>query len=808
MRFCFLLSIGVLGLLCVSAEVQGDENEPEFGFLEYAQSLSDNGAVLPVQFESTESEIQQPADFGGRADRFASLRTTNDAGELDFSRLSELLRPALPTATNTQLNNQTQLDAYERITGEPIATGVLQTAPLEIVPASTFSLLSVPDVTESMIRGATTPTVQARRRSPIALEPRIRGYSGGQLYVTLDNAFIGPVRNDLDGVLSKVDQSLIASTQVISGPYGLRYGSGFSFIAVDTIPTPRYEDGWENHVRLGTHVRTNGGQTYNTATLLGGGERAGYFANVAYRNGSDYEAGNGLKIPSSYDAFNIFSGVGIDLNDDTRMVTKFSHVNQGETEYAAQFFDVNQMTHYGLTHSIIHQNEQSGFGYRIDGWYNNTSFDGDTSQAGKRRTDFPVLQRVDRALELATGNTGQFLGDVNGDITIAGFRAGINHQFDQETSVAAGTDFRYVQQNINENYDLSQFGIADPLFSTGLPTSEIYDPGLFAEFATGMTDDWNTAIGARLAFDSTRADPNDLRENSNFEDPLGNVNRDLNVSDVLGSFYFTNDLQLTSVWKAWFAVGYAERLPDLTERYSDGLFLSVIQSGFSRLIGNPEVDKERNCQLDARFDGEWTNARIRLGGFHAWIMDYITYEANVIGDPIGARLLQVINTDYATMTGFEGYGELDLSEGFQAFGNLTYLEGTDRGIDQPLSSISPLEGRIGLRWFDVSDENAWGFESGVRMVARQDRLGTLRPVAGGGNTPITLETPTPGFATAYIRGYFSPSDGINFTGGIENLFNKNYLEHLSLRLPATPDFVQTRVLSPGITPYVGVEMEY
>ena len=94
-------------------------------------------------------------------------------------------------------------------------------------------------------------------------------------------------------------------------------------------------------------------------------------------------------------------------------------------------------------------------------------------------------------------------------------------------------------------------------------------------------------------------------------------------------------------------------------------------------------------------------------------MNYITYTANTIDDPLGARLLQVINTDYATLAGFETYGERDISEGFQTFGSLTYLDGRDREINQPLSNISPLEGRVGLRWFDTSPENAWGTRMGL-----------------------------------------------------------------------------------------------
>ena len=44
--------------------------------------------------------------------------------------------------------------------------------------------------------------------------------------------------------------------------------------------------------------------------------------------------------------------------------------------------------------------------------------------------------------------------------------------------------------------------------------------------------------------------------------------------------------------------------------------------------------------------------------------------------------------------------------------------------------------------------------------------------------------------------------------GAENLFDRNYFEHLNLRLPADGTFTDTVVLSPGLTPYLGVEIDY
>ena len=58
-------------------------------------------------------------------------------------------------------------------------------------------------------------------------------------------------RQDMDTMLSKIDAGLIQEVTVIPGPYGVQYGPAFSFIDVETSPTPRYQNGFESASDLG-----------------------------------------------------------------------------------------------------------------------------------------------------------------------------------------------------------------------------------------------------------------------------------------------------------------------------------------------------------------------------------------------------------------------------------------------------------------------------------------------------------------------------------------------------------------------------
>ena len=93
----------------------------------------------------------------------------------------------------------------------------------------------------------------------------------------------------------------------------------------------------------------------------------------------------------------------------------------------------------------------------------------------------------------------------------------------------------------------------------------------------------------------------------------------------------------------------------------------------------------------------------------------------------------------------------------------------------------------------------------TRIVNNQDRLGALRIGTTSVVDVIPLELPTAGFSVFHLRGYWNVTKNLHIVGGIDNLFDRNYLQHLNLRLPDQPPFVGTEVLDPGFTPYVNVE---
>lgn len=701
--------------------------------------------------------------------------------------------------------------AVESPTGDTGAMSSLQA----VQPASILSVTPPIDTTQAITEASGTDTVRAQRRSPVAFDPRVRGFKQGQIYAQADGAFWRSAREDLDSMLSKISPSNMAGIRVINGPYGVKYGPGFAFIDVETAATPRYDCGPETHNTFGLNYRTNGNGWYGYETIEGGSSNYGFRFGYGNRNGIDYEAGNGERIPSSYLNQDFLGQFGYDINPFQRVEFRYQHLDQTDTEYFGKFFDIEALIVDGFTVRLVDESPTGPWTrFNIDGWYNRTDFHGNTGDPTTVNGKTLTIDRVERALERALGGPEQvyFWGDTNGFLASTGGRATMIFGDEDEANLSIGADARYMTQRINEHFSAASSGtnganiaLADlDDFGTNQPYSAVVNPGAFVELALPWRSYWTTTIGARADWLHSDARESEIRTDSS----LPGFDGDMARNNSMYAFFLSNDIDLDEYWSVDASFGHAHRPPTLTERYADGVFLGLFQNGFTRVIGNPDLNPERAWQVDLGLKADYGDVRGGVRGFYSWILDYATYDVAQVGagGPLGAQLAHNVPTDLATIAGFEIDGAIDWNEYLTLFGSLAYIEGRDEIIDAPLTGIYPLEGRIGFRLHDGSDENRWGFEFFGRIVDDQNRLGGLR----SGPNIVTVEDETPGFTVWHMRGYWAATRNVRFTGGIENVFDRNYLEHLDLRLPASPidGIPELRLLAPGITPYVGMEWTF
>jgi iron complex outermembrane receptor protein len=729
-----------------------------------------------------------PAPDQPTVDRPGAIDSTAAVQELDPDQITALLRDATSVAS---------IPGGAATGGEAIGQGAS-------------------DLGQLLSRSPNVDSVDVQHRSPVALDPNIRGYRQGQIYTQADGVYWQAARQDLDTMLTRIDPTMIDNVVVLSGPYGVQYGPGLAFVAIDTLDTPRYECGPEHHARILGAVRTNGGQLYGRTTAYGGDYNTGYRISYGDKKGSDYLSGNDIQIPSSYDTNDVWVNWGYSINPYQRLELGYLRYEQIDTEYPGQFFNIDDLITDGFNARLIDESPQGPWSRLVfDGWWNRTRFNGDNF--AKRNPLFPEVQRAEFAFEEFNTNVDpgstSILATTAGDLISTGGRAMATFGELDDSHFNAGADFRYLEQNITEDVviNAAQGGVSippsvlPPIF-TNQPRAFATDPGLFAEYVVPLSSYWTAKIGSRADFYHTEADAAELRGNAL-------LSGDLEADDTLFAAYWTNELQLDCNWTLTGGIGHGQRPPTLIERYSDGLFLGIAQSGFTRVIGDPALDEERATQVDLGLTADYDYWRARAAVFYSWIDDYVTLDGSVVENPpfLSARLFRFVNTDEATLAGFEMGGEYDWSDYLSPFATMKYVEGRDQVIDAPLPQIPPLDTVIGVRLHEPSQARLWSVELAARIVDNQDRLGTVRSFdpATLSNVEV-IEEETPGFTVWHLRSYYNYSQNLTFTAGIENLFDRNYQEHLDLRLRGPNGFPGgiTRALAPGITPYFGVDWTF
>jgi outer membrane receptor protein involved in Fe transport len=242
------------------------------------------------------------------------------------------------------------------------------------------------------------------------------------------------------------------------------------------------------------------------------------------------------------------------------------------------------------------------------------------------------------------------------------------------------------------------------------------------------------------------------------------------------------------------AAGYAERAPTLTELYASGPFIGVLQQGTSRLIGDPNLQKERDSQMDVGMKADYGWFKGGVTGFYAVIDNYITFDAN----KLGPGLTQVVftNTNRATLSGGEAFGIIEATSWLSPFVNAAYVQGIDQthidnrrspnlassrrydlttgelaAATEALPQIPPLEIRAGFRIHEPlqkpTDSPKWTIEFTARVDWGQNDVASSLG-----------ELPTAGFTVFDIRTYWQVNKTWLVSAGVENLGDINYRSHL------------------------------
>ncbi len=137
------------------------------------------------------------------------------------------------------------------------------------------------------------------------------------------------------------------------------------------------------------------------------------------------------------------------------------------------------------------------------------------------------------------------------------------------------------------------------------------------------------------------------------------------------------------------------------------------------------------------------------------------------------------NPDPVRIQGFEFKSQLYLGpwlsnalDGFSLLGSYAYAEGQNLKNGQPISSVTPMKGVMGVR-YDAPSGN-WGLEAILTLAAPKKEKDIDFELSGS-------VFPTPGYGVVDLTGYYRFGEHVNLNLGLFNLLDKKYTEWQDLR---------------------------
>jgi len=641
--------------------------------------------------------------------------------------------------------------------------------------------------------------VSAVRRGALGLDPVVRGLRETEVGTYIDGARMepaGPAR--MDSPLTHLDPSAVRNVEVIKGPYALTWGAGnLSAIRVETQPLPESD----------SRPRGTFGGGYDTnlkawETSLNAAGRSGvisYTVDGAYREGSDYKAGTRgtddianpqLDVPGDYESWEGRAKLGIDVDESGQFTFQGGYQEQGPIDYPGNLLTAESFETPSFGAGYEWSGEGTLTGIDVNGYWNHVDH---------------VMSNRDKptAMDMASRPVPCALAvGVDSKITMMGGRAAADLDLGGPWSAEVGGDLLHSNRDATRTIAKSSAAQLDcgNMLDNGAvmtkrmwPDAKIQDIGGFTRLAW-REGPVSVSGTLRLDFVSANApleavDPGFIAEN-----PSGD---DLEATETNVSAAVTTSLDVGENWVLSVAAGSAVRTADASERYSDRIPASKSQFA-AEFVGDPQLKPERSTQGDVWMDGRYDDVVVHLGAFYRKVADYITiFERTdlTVELPLSMPPLvfQYINGD-ATFYGLDASATVGITPEVTVTGTGSYLYGQDDALNEPALGVSPFRASLGVRY-----EEAMGrfyVEATGNAVGKQNRVATSRG-----------ELSTPSYETMDLRGGIGLSNGVTVRGGVLNVFDQYYYDHLNARNPfSMPD--QLPVPEPGRVFFVDLAVAF
>jgi hemoglobin/transferrin/lactoferrin receptor protein len=681
---------------------------------------------------------------------------------------------------NTSL--EIKLTSSEIVTGEINVSSVRYEAivkdialPVEIVSSEEILRRPVNNISEAL---SDKPGISLTRDGIWAADISIRGLSKSSVVVLIDGNRV-ETANDLSARLSLIDVSDISRIEVIKGGVSSLYGTGATGGIVN-IFTKNGDFGdklfFKSSVTGGINTVSNNRNLYLS---LNSGERNWYIKlSGSLRDASNTMTASG-EIPNSQFSdknFSAFSGIH-PFKDHTLSVSYQNYFAEDVgipggyplfPTNASVTYPTEKRTMFYAEYKInnlsrVLKNISAKYYYQYI--FRDVINIPGTIQIKPPSNGLPK-QRIS-VLEITP--TGEH--STNGVLMQSGWK------ISSTNSLTGGIDIwqrdlstdRERLQKI-ETYDSSGTTIINTIYKTTgekpLPDASYRSTGIYAQDETSLINEkLKLVLGGRIDFINVT---NQITYQPYYEIINGIINNspagqkiiwneekanDVSWSGNLGMVYsLKKEIDVTANLSVSF------RSPSLEERYQ------YIDLGNLIRVGNPYLLPENGYFADI-------GLRIRKDNFNftgdLFYNIFNNLVAEIPGTYEGRQALIKTNIGDAALYGYDFNVNYNFYKSFTAYGVMSYVRGEDKYNNLNLAQIPPLNGRIGLKF-------------SVLKIIYADINSVLY---ASQNYTAPGELPTPGYSIFNAELSSTPVSinnmPLSLFGGVENLFNKSYRNHLS-----------------------------
>lgn len=635
-----------------------------------------------------------------------------------------------------------------------VVTGVAQSSPGTVVTDPKLPRQPVP-ASDAADYLKTIPGFSGMRSGGVNSDPSFRGMFGSRLKILSNGGeMLGACPNRMDSPSSYIAPETYDKLTVIKGPQSVQHGPG-SYAAVVLFERgPEQFD--EPGMRIDANVVAGSNNRWDRNLDAAIGNSQGYVRLMGQATrASDYKDGGRNKVPSRWDKWNAETALGWTPDDDTLLELTLGR-GDGETRYGGRGMDGTRFLRENTALRFKKTNmSETWTAFEAQLYYNYA----DHIMANDKLRPAPLMPNG-MPMAMATQVDRRTLGA----------RVKSTWEWD-DFELVAGMDAQTNWHRLRARYGSYPMKQPSVVRSHMEKDAEMNQLGVFGELTWALTErdrligglrvDRHEATDEREYLEGRRNIPAcpDVGTNLNCQpNPTANKKR----TDTLPSGFIRHEHDMASLpATVYMGLGHSQRFPDYWELFS-AANLSDGAGGYLPTAFKT-VNPEKTTQLDFGFQYAQGPVELWASGYAGFIRDYILFSykgANTTAHNVNARIM-----------GAEIGGSHRFAPGWKADASLAYAWGKNSSDGRPLPQVAPMEARFGLGY----ERNDWSAGGLWRVVGKQSRVHE-----GYGNSIGKDFEKSSGFGVFSLNGAYRINSNWKFSAGIDNLFNKEYREHLNL----------------------------